>query len=150
MMSGAYFAVSSLFVVSANAATAAILAHAPHPLMPANAPTAAILAQGPPPVMQANSSAPALLAYNSLSTVFAHAAALTARASAESPHVLADVSSKSLPDRIQVDLRSRLRVSVKQIHALAVQIVDQVLRKFFFLTIEGVRIHQAQQLWQIR
>ena len=82
--------------------------------------------------------------------MFAHAAALTARASAESPHVLADVSSKSLPDRIQVDLRSRLRVSVKQIHALAVQIVDQVLRKFFFLTIEGVRIHQAQQLWQIR
>jgi hypothetical protein len=123
-MSGAYFAISSLFVVSANAATPAILAHAPHPLMPANAATAAILAQALPPVMQANSSAPALLAYISLSTMFAHAAALTAPASAESPHVLADVSAKIFPDRIQVDLRSRLRVSVKQIHALAVQIVD--------------------------
>jgi hypothetical protein len=118
--------------------------------MHTDAATTAILAQALPPVMQANSSAPAFLAYISLSTVFAHAAALTARACAESPHVLADVSAKSFPDRIQVDLRCRLSVSVKQINALLVQVVNEVLRKFFFLTIEGVCIHQAQQLWQIR
>jgi hypothetical protein len=123
----ACFAISSLFFVIANASAPTILADAPYPIMPANTAAPAILTQALSPVMQANSSAPTLLANNLLTTMFAHAAALTARASAESPHVLADVSAKSFPDFFLVDLRSRLSVSVKQINALAVQIVDQVL-----------------------
>ena len=95
--------------------------------MLAKAAAPALLALALPPAMLTKAAAPTLLANNLLTTMFAHAAALTARASAESPHVLADVSAKSFPDFFLVDLRSRLSVSVKQINALAVQIVDQVL-----------------------